>query len=95
MNIRKHDHYLHRALSEIAGSAIRSAWDRQELCYEIWGHVICRFFDQPTRIHKTSYAYGGTRTAPKFCMFHKRDCLPLPPVEHTKLRSYTSVDIPN
>jgi len=33
--------------------------------------------------------YGGT--APKFCMFHKRCCLPLPPVEHTKLRSCTSV----
>jgi len=25
--------------------------------------------------------YGGT--APKFCMFHKRGLLPLPPVEHT------------
>ena len=28
--------------------------------------------------------YGGT--APKFCMFHKAGWLPLPPVEHTKLR---------
>ena len=36
-----------------------------------------------------SMGYGGT--APKFCMFHKRDFLPLPPVERTKLRSYTSV----
>ena len=33
--------------------------------------------------------YGGT--APKFCMFHKGGLLPLPPVEHRKLRSYTSV----
>ena len=33
--------------------------------------------------------YGGT--APKFCMFHKRGLLPLPPVEHTKLRSCTFV----
>ena len=32
-------------------------------------------------------AYGGT--APKFCTFHKRGLLPLPPVEHTKLRSCT------
>ena len=31
--------------------------------------------------------YGGT--APKFCMFHKRGLLPLLPVEHTKLRSWT------
>ena len=33
--------------------------------------------------------YGGT--APKFCMFHKRGFFPLSPVEHTKLRSCTSV----
>jgi len=40
----------------------------------------------------TSYIYriyGGT--APKCCMFHKRSLLPLPSVEHTKLRSCTSV----
>jgi len=35
--------------------------------------------------------YGGT--APKFCMFHKRVFLALRPVEHTKLRSYTSVRV--
>ncbi|PUU84178.1 hypothetical protein B9Z19DRAFT_1070749 [Tuber borchii] len=34
--------------------------------------------------------YGGT--APKFCMFYKRGLLPLPPVEHTELRGYTSVE---
>ena len=33
--------------------------------------------------------YRGT--GPKFCMFHKRGLLPLPPVEQTKLRSCTSV----
>jgi len=32
---------------------------------------------------------GGS--APEFCMFHKRGLLPLPPVEHTKPRSYISV----
>ena len=36
--------------------------------------------------------YGGTSTGPKFCMFHKRGLLPLSPVEHTKLRSCTSVE---
>ena len=35
--------------------------------------------------------YGGT--AHKFCMFHKRGLLPLPPVEHTKLRSCTSTGL--
>ena len=35
--------------------------------------------------HRTEY--GGT--APKFCMFHKRGLLHLPPVEHTKLSSCT------
>ena len=35
--------------------------------------------------------YGGT--APKYCMFHKRGWLPLPPVEHTKLGSCTSVGL--
>ena len=35
--------------------------------------------------------YGGT--GPKFCMFHKRGLLPLPPVEHTKLRSCTCTSV--
>ena len=35
--------------------------------------------------------YGGV--APKFCMFHKLELLPLRPVEHTKLRSCTSVEV--
>ena len=30
-------------------------------------------------------------TVHKFCMFHKRGWLPLPPVEHTKPRGCTSV----
>ena len=33
--------------------------------------------------------YGGKM--PKFCIFHKRGWLPLSSVEHTKLRSCTSV----
>jgi len=36
-----------------------------------------------------SEEYGGT--APKFCRFHRRGLLPLPPVEHTKLRNCTCV----
>ena len=36
-------------------------------------------------------SYGGT--APRFCMFHKLELLPLRPVEHTKLRSCTSVSL--
>jgi len=39
---------------------------------------------------KIRRVYGGT--APKFCTFHKRVLLALRPVEHTKLRSYTSVE---
>jgi len=35
------------------------------------------------------HVYGGT--GPKFCRFHKRGLLGLRPVEHTKLRSHTSV----
>jgi len=33
--------------------------------------------------------YGGT--GPNFCRFHKRGLLGLRPVEHTKLRSHTSI----
>ena len=39
--------------------------------------------------YSSAVPYGGT--APKFCMFHKRGPPPLHPVEHSKLRSYTSV----
>jgi len=50
-----------------------------------------RDFD-PERIafyHSIRVTYGGT--APKFRMFHKRGLLLLHLVEHTKLRSCTSV----
>jgi len=41
------------------------------------------------RIGEGIPAHGGT--APKFCRFYKLGFLPLPFVEHTKLRSCTSV----
>ena len=44
---------------------------------------------QERGVHQCDLEYGGT--GPKFCMFHKRGLQPLPPVEHTKLRSSTSV----
>ena len=57
------------------------SWRRREL--------MSVFPNVPSGRQGPGVLYRGT--APKFCMFHKRDLLPLPLVEHTKLRSCTSV----
>ena len=50
-----------------------------------------RIFWVYTVFAKTGRCLRRYNTAPMFCMFYKRGLLPLHPVEHTKLRSCTSV----